>query len=311
MHETYGYTWTGRYSFAKNRFLRLYPQYWAAAAFSISLIFILGSKTVTNYHPSIYFPLNFNGYFSNITMLFLSWYPISASPRLVPPAWALTVEIFFYALICLGISKTPARVKIWLFLSICFVVGSFVAGRPWFDRYFPLTAASLPFSIGASIYFISSNNKIYARFLKLKIPSTFLFILMLVNCFLWMFLSGKNIGSLVEIGFFLNILIFTLLVYSVVMGGEIIKISKPFDQFIGDFSYPIYLLHQQSGLLISFFIFGQTVREFSFRGGISLIASVLFVVILSSVLIVLIDKPINNIRLKIKANKALQHTLTT
>ena len=27
MHNNYGYTWVGRYSFAVNRFLRLYPQY--------------------------------------------------------------------------------------------------------------------------------------------------------------------------------------------------------------------------------------------------------------------------------------------
>ena len=35
MHESYGYTWKGRYSFAVNRFLRLYPQYWTAAAISL------------------------------------------------------------------------------------------------------------------------------------------------------------------------------------------------------------------------------------------------------------------------------------
>ena len=38
MNDTYGHTWSGRYAFALNRLLRLYPQYWAAATFSIVLI---------------------------------------------------------------------------------------------------------------------------------------------------------------------------------------------------------------------------------------------------------------------------------
>jgi peptidoglycan/LPS O-acetylase OafA/YrhL len=308
MHESYGYTWIGRYTFTKNRFLRLYPLYWAAALFSIILILVLGGDIVIRYHPNFFLPHNIKGYISNITMLFPSWYPITARPRLVPPAWALTIEIFFYALICLGISKTFMRVKIWLFLSVCYVGGSFVAGLPWFDRYIPVVAASLPFAIGSSIYFISNNKNIYVRFLKLGFSSTLLFILLLVNCFVWILLSKAKIGSLVEIGFYLNILICALLVYSIVKGGQIIKIDKQVDKYIGDFSYPIYLLHQQSGLLISFLIFGEAFREYTFRGGISLIASLIFVVLLSTVLIVLIDKPIQNIRSKIKAGKALQRS---
>ena len=283
----------------------------AAALFSIVLIFLLGGDIVTKYHQSIFLPTSFKDYFSNITMMFLSWYPIMVSPRLVPPTWALTVEISFYGLICLGISKNFTRVKIWFFLSICYVVGTFVAGLSWFDRYIPVVAASLPFSIGSAIYFISNNNNIYARFLKLRISSTLLFVLMLVNCFTWMLLYKAKIGSLIEIGFYLNILICALLVYSIVKGGEIIKINKPIDKYIGDFSYPIYLLHQQSGLLISFFIFGEAVRGFSIRGGVSLFASLIFVILLSSVLMAVIDEPIQNLRLRIKTNKALQQSMAS
>lgn len=309
MHESYCYTWFGRYSFAINRFLRLYPQYWAAAIFSIILISNLGSETVTNYHKSIFLPASYKDYISNLLMMFPSWHPNSINPRLVPLTWALTVEIFFYVLICLGISKTLTRVKIWFLLSICYVAGTFIAGLPWSDRYFPVAAASLPFSIGSAIYFMSKNIKIYDFYLKLRVSSTLLFILMLANCLVWMILSTIKIGGLIEIGFYLNILICTLLVYSIVSGGKIVKINKPIDKLIGDFSYPIYLLHWQSGLLVSFLIFGEAFHEFSVRGLVSLTASLLFVCMLSFLFMLAIDRPIQHIRAKIKANNRMQQTL--
>ena len=128
---------------------------------------------------------------------------------------------------------------------------------------------------------------------------------MLTNCLTWMILSKLNIGKLIEFGFYINMLICSLLVYSIVTGSEILKISRKVDKLVGDFSYPIYLLHWQSGLLISFLIFGESFHEFSTRGLISLTGSILFVFILSLVLMWAIDKPIQRIRSKIKANKSL------
>lgn len=309
MNTSYGHTWFGRYSFGVNRFLRLYPQYWAAVIFSILLIYFLGSEVTTNYHASIFIPTSLEGVLHNFLMAFPSWHPNSINPRLVPPTWALTVEIFFYILICFGISKTFKRVKIWLLLSVCYVVGSYVAGLPWQDRYFPVAAASLPFSIGSAIFFVSKSNHMQELYFKLKVSSIHLFSLMLINCLVWMILSSLNIGKLVEIGLYINILICSLLVYSIVIGGEILKINRKADKLIGDFSYPIYLLHWQSGLLVSFLIFGEPFHELSARGLISLVGSILFVIIFSLLFIWSIDKPIQLIRSKVKANKALQRTL--
>jgi len=306
MNTSYGHTWSGRYSFGINRFLRLYPQYWLATIFSILLIYFLGTEVTTNYHKSIFLPTSFGEVLHNFLMAFPSWHPNSINPRLVPPTWALTVEIFFYILICFGISKTFKRVKIWLILSLFYVVASYFMGLSWQDRYFPVAAASLPFSIGSSIYFISKDNSIQKLYSKLNISSKYLFFLMLINCLVWIILSKLNIGKLIEVGFYINILLCSLLIYSIAIGGEILKIDKKIDQLIGDFSYPIYLLHWQSGLLISFLIFGNSFHEFSIRGFISLVGSIVFVGLLSPLFIWLIDKPIQHIRSKIKANKALQ-----
>ena len=321
MDKTYGHTRFGRYSFAVNRFLRLYPQYWAAAMFSILLISIVGPEAVINYNEVMFIPADSGAVLRNLFMVFLR-YPWDETPRLVPPTWALTVEISFYALICFGVSKTFNRVKIWLLLSICYVVYSYVAGLSWESRYFPVAAASLPFSIGSAIYFASKSNHINKLYSKLRISSVHLVVLMFANYLIWIILYSKfNIvdesGSDVrfdvrfEAGFYINLLICTFLVYSIAIGGEILKIDKKIDELIGDFSYPIYLLHVQSGLFISFLIFGEPFHEFSIRGLIALTGSILFVVILSLIFIWVIDKPIQRIRTKIKANKALQRTLVS
>jgi len=100
MHESYGYTWFGRWSFALNRVLRLYPQYWASALLSVLLIAFVGAEAVAHYHASMVLPDSYLSYVFNVSMFFPGWHPNDVSPRLVPPTWALTVEICFYALIC-------------------------------------------------------------------------------------------------------------------------------------------------------------------------------------------------------------------
>ena len=310
MHESYSYSWIGRWSFAVNRFLRLYPQYWLASLISILLILIVGGEAVANYNESMVMPDTYSGYMYNLLMIFPSWNPSDVNPRLVPPAWALTVEIFFYILICLGLSKTFTRVKVWFLLSICYLLFTFIGGLSWEDRYFPVAAASLPFSIGSAIYFISRNKNANEVFMKYSISSTRLFVLMLANSLVWVVLSRMHIGGLVEIGFYINIFICAALVYSIVNGSEVISITRPLDKFIGDFSFPIYLLHWQSGLFVSYFIFGEAFHEFSIRGFYSFIVSLVFVAVLSYVFILIVDKPIQHVRSKVKANKELKQSLT-
>ena len=188
------------------------------------------------------------------------------------------------------------------------MIGSYFAGLSWQDRYFPAAAASMPFSIGSAIYFISKSKHINKLYSKLKITSLHLFVFMLANCLAWMILSKLNLGKLVEVGFYINVLVCSMLVYSIVTGSEILKINRKMDKFIGDFSYPIYLLHWQSGLLVSFLIFGEPFHDFSTMGLVSLVVSVLFVFVLSFLLNRIIDMPIQRIRSKVKANMALQRT---
>ena len=117
MQESYGYDLRGRAAFATNRFLRLYPMYWAAAACSIVLILWIGPGAVAGFHPNMRLPESFAAVAQNLAMVFPAWVPFEIPVRLVPPTWALTVEMFFYVLICIGFSRTLRRTAIWVAVS--------------------------------------------------------------------------------------------------------------------------------------------------------------------------------------------------
>ncbi len=302
MHNTYGYNSKGRMSFAINRFLRLHPMYWLACLLTLALIFVLGESQITHFHKSMSVPQSLTRIVENIFMVFPSWIPGSIHPRLVPPTWAITIEMVFYALICLGLSKTYVRVKLWLVLSVLYVIYSFISGQVWAYRYFHVLAASLPFSIGALIYFIKKDNLMAGLLSKIKLSSLHLYVIMLVNCSIWMLIPKNSIGQYVEIGFYINLIICALLVLTLVKGGKIFNINRKWDKFIGDYSYPIYLLHLQSGLIASVLIFKTTVafHRFSYNSMITFGLALIIVIVLSTALIFVVDKPIQKIRNKIK-----------
>lgn len=233
-------------------------------------------------------------------MAFIAWNPSTVNPRLVPPTWAVSVEIFFYLVICLGASRTFARVKIWLFFSMCYVAFSYAAGWSWGDRYFSAAAASLPFALGSAIYFLAKRKIASIKTIADSISAKNLFIALLANCLVWGALYQANIGSIIEMGFYLNMLFCTLLTYKLVAGERIFSIRFKIDKAIGDYSYPIYLLHWQSGLLASYLVFGEAFHEFSPRGIGSFLVAVFVGVALSYLLINSIDSPVQRVRAKIK-----------
>ena len=75
-----------------------------------------------------------------------------SEPRLTPPAWALTVELFYYAAIGLGLSRSRKLTACWFTASLIFTVAINVARVDFDVKYFSISAASLPFSTGAMIY---------------------------------------------------------------------------------------------------------------------------------------------------------------
>ena len=151
MQNTYGFSLKGIKVFWLNRLLRLYPIYWVLLIVTIVVLSVIPGAPM---HKHMSLPNTFFEWFVNITMYYPNIIPHKIEPRLIPPSWALTNELTFYLLISLGLSKTKTRTLIWLFLSVVYYILTYLYYDIPTFRYSAILASSLPFALGASIYWL-------------------------------------------------------------------------------------------------------------------------------------------------------------
>ena len=179
MHKTYGFDFKGVKFFWFNRFLRLYPTYWIVLILSLLAIVLFDNIAM---NKSMNFPVTIKEWATNITMIYDKILPYKAKSRVVPTSWALTNELVYYLLISLGISKTPLRTFVWLGISILYFVATYVYYDIPSYRYGAIPASSLPFALGAVLYWL--NEKIKLKNINLIVIIA-LFIGFNVNAFLF------------------------------------------------------------------------------------------------------------------------------
>lgn len=295
MHESYGYNINGRISFFLNRFLRLYPTYWVVIILSVLIIGFVGEDISQQYNKVMTIPSDLTQWLSVLTMLYIAIFPNEVAPNLAPATWAISVELFYYFCICIGASKTIFRVYIWLAVSIAYIAILQAKGLNWPYYYFPVPAASLPFAIGALIYFRKKEG--FAPISEHWITSP---------AFLTTLFVAHGMTTLVypdyfTLGFYVSLFISILLCYELAIGREWTLISKKLDKAIGDYSYPIYLLHWQIGVLVCYMLYGRVFTSPDIKGYAVSATSLCVCILLSWLLIKFIDKPIQ----KLKARKPL------
>lgn len=300
MHSTYGYSWRGRSYFALNRALRLYPSFWLAIIISLLVIAVFGGAAVADYKSAIAVPQTAREWFENLSMLYLDWMPLRVEPRLAPPSWALTTEIFFYTLIGLGISRWRWLTLTWLAASVVYVayILGFDLGHDWLYR--AISSGSLPFAMGASAFHFREHltQRIDAWRIR-PVPLLFgRWILMLGVVLMagtglvdYRFTDGVNQ---------INAAISALLVislYAVRPEGRMQRL----DRRLGDFSYPVYLLHWQAGAIASLALFGKPVLGMSVPSLVSFAVALPILFLFSAVCVYGIDVWVNRMRNKVRA----------
>lgn len=285
MNNSYGYTVRGFKYFWYNRFLRLFPIYWVLVLSTI--IFILLPLSISH-HPHIAIPNTFGQWVANLTMIYPETIPHRYLPRLIPPSWALTNELIYYLLISFGISKNIKRTLIWIGLGILYFVYTYLFKDLPTYRYSYVIASSLPFSIGALLFYLSKYIRMNSEQWVLPI---FTFILFIGNA---IFLSGKMIAK-IDIGFYLNMLISAVLIYQLYF-LTLGQTWKKWDTYLGYYSYPIYLGHYFCAMLFSItFQFGIVEDGFKLKLS-AIVPFLLFLFIICLILVHMIDKPVNRIK---------------
>lgn len=294
MQNNYGYRLSGISKYATNRFLRIYPIYWVSLVFSVILILLVGETFSSGYNVSLYYPQNITEAVRNILPLFSFR---GDYPKLIPQAWTLTVEIFFYILIGLGLSKNKRLVSYWLAISLIYHLIAIFMEFGWEKRYFTIPAASLPFATGAFIYHFKYLILTNISSISGKAEEHLPFILIYALILNWY--AGLESGHVHGIFFYTNYILCSLMIVVLSERKTLPFITKKIDQRIGNYSYPIYLIHMQVGLVVSFFL-GITGVECNKEYILITFLSIPLIFIIAWMFIVVIEQPINLIRARVK-----------
>jgi peptidoglycan/LPS O-acetylase OafA/YrhL len=257
-----------------------------------------GEKFTSSYHIAMSLPETVADIFRNVFLFF----PFREQPRLTPPAWALTVEIFFYILIGLGLSKNKKITCYWFIFSLAYHVIALTLVFGWYHRYFTIFAASLPFATGAMIFHY--KTVLINKFNKLNLTSKYLpylgYTLLIFN---WA--AGRKTGLAESYFFYSNYLICSLMLLVLIYQKNIMGISQKLDSKLGDFSYPIYLLHYQAGI-IAILVASSVGIELE-RGNLTLVIWSLPVLFFISWLVnQFVEEYIQKVRTKIKNKRSVQ-----
>lgn len=131
-------------SFIVNRFLRIFPTYWAALAIGLAIAFIdpEGLKAVAG---GATLPTSYTSLMNNLLIFGIT---PSSQPIIVPPAWSLAVELHWYLILFIG-SFLPKRWVI-LFLLISLTT-PFLITFIWCGAVYN-AGAGFAFALGALAY---------------------------------------------------------------------------------------------------------------------------------------------------------------
>jgi peptidoglycan/LPS O-acetylase OafA/YrhL len=241
LHNRYLALPRGELRYAVNRFLRIYPLYWAVLIISLVLLYCWpdAARKIVN---GIGIPQGAGLWVFNIAALGL-FDPIMGKLlpiRVIPVIWTLEIEILYWALMpkLLASSKARCLMLAVAILYTAYALAASVLYPPEVSapiRYFSVLAACLPFYIGLQLFRRKLDN-------WLVIP-TALGVAAIALFFILVFFSHLIFAAPGMYG------TYAIMVASGLVIAYLSQISDApgwvakLDVFLGDLSYPLYLVH--------------------------------------------------------------------
>jgi peptidoglycan/LPS O-acetylase OafA/YrhL len=300
MTRSYGYDPKGVRAFCINRFLRLYPSYWVLCVIITPILYLAGTANTLAYNYNMGIPHDALTWLQNLGMFYADMIPMRVNPRFSPPTWALTVEIVFYALIALGLSKTCRRSLVWFCLSVAYMAATHVLHLENNFRYAAWMAGSLPFASGAVLYHTMDRLKPRLAWLRTRMGMLALTSVFMLNCLGGCLVVLLGLKEGLGHGFYyLNLVLNFALVFAMAEGMPF-PVSRKFDATVGDYSYPVYLFHFPAGLAASMLLFDEPRRGFHLDGVLVMCGALPLCFAVSYAVIRFVDHPIQRIRTSLK-----------
>jgi peptidoglycan/LPS O-acetylase OafA/YrhL len=202
----------GTRAFYLDRFLRIYPVY-----FAVTLL------------CAVFLPIDWLDTLINFTLLPLNYHSLTNIPILVDPAWSLACEAQFYLTVpFLALAPTRA-LRVLLTMSLLFFAVCVVLPDTGFWAY-----RGLP---GIIFTFVSGMLISRREWPTLRVAYAFI-------AFLWLlFSSFKMLSIHLLTGIHINVCIGYLIAIPVTCYLSRLSPKVAVDQFFGLFSYPLFLVH--------------------------------------------------------------------
>jgi peptidoglycan/LPS O-acetylase OafA/YrhL len=247
--------------FITNRFLRIYPTYWAILLFAVvvniilylvigvgpleapqktgitglallsfSNLFIFGQDAVMYFGTLPKGPIFFTSNIHNLT-------PQLWTFLFIPPAWSLSLELMFYVIAPL-ILRRPTKVLIALIvlstgLRAFLFFKIHLTNDPWTNRFFPTEIAF--FLAGAIAYRIYLRVQA-AHFLETWWPT-------ITAIFFACLIAYQFLPSDALFGLPLKQGAYYLIAWAAIPFIFVFSKTSKLDRFIGELSFPVYLIH--------------------------------------------------------------------
>jgi peptidoglycan/LPS O-acetylase OafA/YrhL len=247
LHLKYGYDQPGIRLFLTNRLLRIFPTYWAGLALAVFVVALYGDAGILAQYD-LKWPTGIQEWIRNIVIV----WPIRPDEQsvrlLIPPSWSLKIELIFYLSMALGASRSKRLTIIWVMMSFTVLSYLLLTGASFNDRYFTVWAATLPFSLGALLYYFPRPHR---RFYEIAVLIAMLLFLMEIG-------SGRFFGDAFREtwGFYFALSMNVALV-SMLAGmetgrlGSVGRYLAKWDRPLGELSYPIFIFHWYGSVIVS------------------------------------------------------------
>lgn len=243
--------------FAVNRFLRLYPIYFAIAA--IGILFAATVPYHSHFHPSWSGTLQNGDVAGNLLMFpwafladdlvqvnFLNLGALSSTVlhyRVIPSTWSIGIEIACYFLLWLFCARNLWTVLVTLVVAVGWHWYVGAAGIDGVQKYNPIPAALLPFGLGALAYYVAGRlPRVLVIGSGVRAQTALFLALLALFCGNWYASTKSSVNLFNSVPYYANYAIAFIAVV-LINRTRLSGLTGKVDKWLGDISYPMFLGH--------------------------------------------------------------------
>jgi len=250
LNQRYGFGSDGLLRYAANRALRIYPPYLVALAAMTGLLALRPDWTAVLTHTGL--PYVAGDWIRNVALLDLNSRMLPAP--ILPASWSLSIELYYYVLMALLLSRSRVTVLLWLVAAVTWAAWANTTGVAAHLRVTSPAACALPFALGATVYFVGqlfSPSPTEPRAAHSQLPNWLLplaVVVALVNAgTAWTWPDLYSTPLLLHAAASSAV----ILALAGVARPKATSIMTRLDRQLGDLSYPLFLLHMPVSIVVA------------------------------------------------------------